>query len=364
MTQVIRKDASDLVCVMLEVHIWSGRRHLDRDDLIAANPALSKLPSEKLATLGAYKICDPDHIKQFQHVKGKAERYLKRAGLPVLGAYGVPASKYPEVHKQLSTFEAEFRTLANHFTAMYDTAVQKWASEQLIENPAYSHLFHHVPTREHVESKLGFAFHPYRISAPAGEGEGDDSELLNDRFRHQVGGLKGELLKEVAKEASTLVDEYMYKADAKGVVKKREYITHRTLGPLKRAAKKLCDFAFLDSTIGPLADMVLEVVDSTVDERIEGGALMRICALSTLLSDPNRAVQVAAAAAQGTLVDDLLSSMNVVRAEPHARVERTTVPEGASVIAPPVADQGATAAEATVALLPDQPVTTNLALLL
>lgn len=312
MAQVIKKDATDLVCVMLEVHIWSGRRHLERGDLIAANPALSKLPSEKLATLGAYKICDPDHIKQFQQIKGKAERYLRRMGLPLLGAIGIPAAKYAEVHKQLADFEQEFRKLADAFVSKYDTAVQKWAAEQLIENPSYSHLFNQVPTREHVEKKLGFSFHPYRIAAPAGDVEGECAEPLNDRFAHQVGGLKGELLKEVAQEATRLVDEYMYKQGADGIVKKREYVTNRTLGPLRRAAAKLNDFRFLDPTIGPLADVVIEVVASVGTDRVEGGALMKICALSSLLSDPQKAVLVANAASAGTQVDDLLSSMSLV----------------------------------------------------
>ena len=79
MTELAKKDATGLVCVMLDVHIWSGRRHLEKTDLIHANPEFRKLPEKELANLGSVKICDPDDIKKFQKVKGKAERALKRA---------------------------------------------------------------------------------------------------------------------------------------------------------------------------------------------------------------------------------------------------------------------------------------------
>ena len=36
--------ASNLVCVMLDIHLWSGRQALKRDHLIASNPSLAALP--------------------------------------------------------------------------------------------------------------------------------------------------------------------------------------------------------------------------------------------------------------------------------------------------------------------------------
>ena len=94
MTRVIKKSAADLVCVMLEVHIWSGRRNLEKTDLVHANPAFNKLPEKDLVSLGSTRICDPEDIKKFQTVKGKADRVLRRAGLPILGSIGVPADKF------------------------------------------------------------------------------------------------------------------------------------------------------------------------------------------------------------------------------------------------------------------------------
>jgi uncharacterized protein DUF3150 len=307
MTQfVMTKSADGLVCVMLEVHIWGGRRHLERDDLLAANPALSKLPTKTLASLGAYKICNPDLITEFQKVKGKAERYLRRAGLPILGASGIPQKRFEADHAKLLEFQAEFQALEDTFLKGYDDAVAKWAADQMLENPDYAHLLNNPPSKETVSKKLGFAFHCYRINAPALE----DNVELNRNYVAQVGGLKGQLLKEVAAEADLLVQQYLVK-EKNGVVSPREYVTPRTLGPLRRAAAKLDDFRFLDPTIGPLAEMVNDVVSASGAERIDGAALVKVWSLSRLLGDPVHAVKVAEAAAQGANTDDLLAAMAI-----------------------------------------------------
>jgi hypothetical protein len=78
--EVITKSATDLVCVQLEVHIWSGRRHLDKTDLIHANSEFTKLPEKDLANLGSVKICDPEEIKKFNTFKNKAENGSSAGG--------------------------------------------------------------------------------------------------------------------------------------------------------------------------------------------------------------------------------------------------------------------------------------------
>ena len=71
--EVVSKSADGLVCIQLDVHIWSGRRHLDKTDLIHANKEFEKLPEKDLANLGSVKICDPDKIKEFQSLKNRAD---------------------------------------------------------------------------------------------------------------------------------------------------------------------------------------------------------------------------------------------------------------------------------------------------
>lgn len=326
MTEVIKKSAAELVCVMLEVHIWSGRRNLERTDLVHANPAFNKLPEKDLVSLGSTRICDPEDIKKFQTVKGKAERLLRRAGLPILGAIGVPADKFTVVHDELVKLQAEFNGLSLSFIAAYDASVATWKATKMVSNPEYAHLFDSIPTAIQVAGRISFDFHPYRISAPAD----DMKPELNERFEHQMTGLKGELMSEVAMEASKLMTDCLM-GDVGGVIQRREYVTPKTLGPLRRAAQKLRDFVFLDGSIGPLADLIDETLkDMPMVGQITGANLLKIWSLARILSSPADASMIAARAAEGDSMDDFmaigLSSNASLRPTTSART-LTVVPE-------------------------------------
>lgn len=304
MTNIAKKDADGLICVTLDVHIWSGRRLLDKTDLIHANPEFRKLPEKDLANLGSVKICDPEDIKKFQKVKGKAERALARAGLPFLGSIGIPDAKFEELHLELVGFQNEFKKLEEAFLLTYDKRLVDWKLKHTLQNPTWTSLFNDLPSVKKVAGRLGFDFHCCRISAPADESRPD----LNRRFNDQVGGLKGSLLKEVAAEANMLIQDYLMGQDGAGVTKRREHITPKTLGPLKRAADKLTSFGFLDPTIGPLADVIAETLKTLPNVgRIEGQSLVKVWTLARLLADSDQAVQIARMAAEGKSADDLLA---------------------------------------------------------
>lgn len=317
MTEVIQKSAADLVCVMLDAHIWSGRRHLEKTDLVHANPEFSKLPEKELANLGSVKICDPEDIKAFQTIKGKAERVLRRAGLPILGAIGIPFDKFAAVHDELVKLQAEFDSLVSIFISAYDDRVEEWKIKHMQANSNWSYLFRDIPTATHVAGRISFDFHPYRISAPAD----DMSPELNARYETQMKGLKGELLAEVAAEATALMtDCLMGKDKLSGVVKRREYVTQKTLGPLKRAAEKLRNFKFLDPTIGPLADFIDGLVDSLPPAgQIEGSSLVKVWSLARMLASPVEASQIAEQAANGVTAEELFSIVKVVEQAPMAK---------------------------------------------
>ena len=323
MTQVTPKSAADLVCVMLDVHIWSGRRHLEKTDLVHANPEFSKLPEKELANLGSVKICDPEDIKAFQTIKGKAERALRRAGLPILGAIGIPHDKFPAVHDELVKLQVEFTSLVNAFIGAYDQRLSDWKIKHTLDNPGWTHLFNEIPTATHVAGRISFDFHPYRISAPAD----DMSPELNARYETQMKGLKGELLAEVAAEATTLMtDCLMGKERLTGVVKRREYVTQKTLGPLKRAVAKLQDFKFLDPTIGPLADFIEGTINSLPPAgQIEGASLVKVWNLARMLSNPFEASEIAAQASEGASADSLFSVITSVEQQ-----VTTAVPDAAA----------------------------------
>lgn len=335
-----QRDATDLVCIQLEVHIWSGRRHLDKTDLIHANPEFKKLPEKDLANLGSVKICDPKEIKAFQQLKNKAETILERAGLPFLGAVGVPSQKYPEVFKQLSDLKARYEQLAKDFLNAYDVKIQAWRETHLLANPEWSPLFRDLPTAQHVGGRLAFKFHPYRISAPAEVDQPD----LNRAFEDQVHGLKGELLREVANEAKLFVTSLSSKRD-NGVVSRRDFVTPKTLGPLRRAAAKLEAFAFIDASIGPLASLVKDLLMEMPDERIDGQQLIVLSTVGRLLSTKSgvdELVQLAISDDKQTFeaIERLRTEtvFTVVTAEGHSETDEPADSSGAISVADELLD--------------------------
>jgi hypothetical protein len=304
MPHVIDTPADHLVCVVLDIHIWSGRRHLERSDLIRSNPEFSKLPEKELANLGSVKICDPEDIRKFHTLKGQAERVLGRAGLPTLGAIGVPADRFEAVHDDLVKLQQRFQELARGFVAAYDQRIASWKARHLQTNPDWAPLFSNVPTATHVAGRLAFDFHPFRIAAPAA---GGGQPALNARFDQQLHGLKGELLQELADEATHLVTACIEGGKKQANAVPREHVTARTLAPLKRAAAKLTSFRFIDPTIGPLADVIEEVLAGLpLAGRIDGVRLMRVWSLASMLSTPKQAAEMAELAQQGAAADDLL----------------------------------------------------------
>jgi hypothetical protein len=304
MAHVSHTPADHLVCVVLDIHIWSGRRHLERCDLIQSNPAFSKLPEKELANLGSVKICDPEDIRQFHTLKDKAERLLGRAGLPMLGAIGVPADRFGTVHDELVKLQQQFQSLARNFIVAYDQRIAGWKARHLNTNPDWEPLFNNVPTATHVAGRLSFDFHPFRIAAPA---SGNEQPALNDRFDQQLHGLKGELLQELATEATRLVTACIEGGRTQAIAVPREHVTARTIGPLRRAAAKLTSFRFIDPGVGPLADVIEEVLAGLpLAGRIDGVRLMRVWSLASMLATPLQAAEMAQLAQQGAAADDLL----------------------------------------------------------
>lgn len=324
-TEVINKSVDGLVCIQLDVHIWSGRRHLDKTDLIHANREFAKLPEKDLANLGSVKICDPDKIKKFQSLKNRADTILKRAGLPIVGAIGVPSTKFEQVAKELTDLQIEYGKLATEFVANFKTSVDEWKLKHLMAHPEWERLFRDLPTPEHVGGRLSFAFHPYRISAPV---SGEDS-TLNGHFEKQIGGLKGELLKEVATEATAFVESLF--ATNNGVSEKRDFVTPKTLGPLRRAASKLDAFSFIDPEIGPLAGFLQDLLLEMPDEgRIDGQKLISLASVARLMMDQRSIKGLCAVAVNGWSPGDFMHGElpNEVAAAPTATAEQSGAQPG------------------------------------
>lgn len=319
-------EAKGLICVTLDIHLWSGRKRLRKEALLQKNPEFKNLPPESLATLGSIKIADPDDLTPFMRDKRAAETVLQNNGLPLLGTTGIPEAKLETVFKKLTELKASFDSNRVRLHRDFETRVQDWRDKP--ENAGWSHLINDIPTPEYVAGRLAFGFHLCRVSAPSLE----DASPINELYGRQVTGLKGELFADAAREARVLMERYLTGDDGTGVVRKRDKITQKTLGPLRRVAEKLRSFSFLDPTVLPMAEVVEHCMSLLPkDGPIEGTHLLHIWSLARTLANEKAAEEAAAIAMQlsspSQAFEDLLSkSADTVSspAQPVTTVEQPT----------------------------------------
>lgn len=301
---VKQKSAEGLVCVTLEVHLWSGRKRLRKEQLIAKNKEFENLPPATLATLGSIKICDTDDLAPFNAMKREAEKLLSINGLPLLGTIGIPEGKLDNVFKGLALIQTKFNDKRDTFFNRFDRAVEDWRNQP--ENAEWSNLIHDIPSPEQAAGKMSFGFHLCRVSAPST----DEFSDANQMYAKQMTGLKGELFADAAKEAEVLISKYLTGKSTGGVVQKRQKVTWKTLRPLKRIGEKFTSFAFLDPTCEPMADMIDHVLGLLPDDGpIEGAHLMHIWTLAQALSNPQKAIALAQMAFEAESSSDAFESL-------------------------------------------------------
>ena len=117
-----------------------------------------------------------------------------------------------------------------------------------------------------------------RISA------GDEGGVMAKGLESKVGGLLGNLLNDIAKASSKLLDESL---------KNRDGVTRKAFRPLLAMADKLDGFNFVDPRVGALASMIRHVLSVMPPEgRIEGADLRNLYGLTSMLSSPDQALVI------------------------------------------------------------------------
>lgn len=281
----------DVVCIALEVHLWSARIQLKAEDLQKYSSNLTNLPDTALASLGSVKLCDPEVIRKFDRIKRDANLLLERVGLPLFGVRAIPAQKFDEVRLQLEKHKEAFKEEALKLLQTYDQVIGDWRTKWEAANPGYGHLLDRIPKAETVFGRLSFDYHAYRVEPPKGA-QDDDS---GTEFTTKLTGLRGELYAEAAREAIILLDSTF---DSKG--NRRDYITPKTLGPFLRIANRFRDFEMLD----PSALAAAELIEATVSQakafatadknnRISDGPLMLVLSMANTFAHPSTAACIA-----------------------------------------------------------------------
>lgn len=275
-----------IVIVSPEFHLWSGRRAMKADKLKAYNPQGIDLPPTDLASLGSVKLVDPNELKPFDKMKDDVHRLLASKGLRLFGGYAIHEDTFPEVFKELQSRQAAFETLRADLLVSLDANIQQWVTDWVARNPGNQYLLQNLPTAQSVFGKMSFDFHSYRIAPPADDAQHNES---SSDYRTKLQGLRGELYREAAKEASVLMTEYLVNDNGN----KRDYVTQKTLRPIKRIAERLRQFTFVDSAAGPLADVIDWTMNQVPAEgRVDGPGLMAVWNMARLLSNPDEAARL------------------------------------------------------------------------
>lgn len=281
-----------IVVVAPEFHLWSGRRAIKADKLSALNPQGINLPPAGLASLGSVKLVDPDKLKPFDKLKDETHRLLASHGIKLFGGYAIHEDEFKEVFKKLQSLQAHFNTLKTDLLITLDASIQQWVTNWVTANHGNQHLLQNLPDAQTVFGKMSFDFHSFRIAPPSKD---DAHEEAGNDYRTKLQGLRGELYREAAREASVLMSQYLVNENGNA----RDYITQKTLRPVKRIADRLRQFTFVDVAAGALADVIDWTMQQVPAEgRVDGPALMAVWNMARLLSNPEEAARLGQIACQ------------------------------------------------------------------
>ena len=123
MNATIQTITDQLVLVMLNVTIWSGRRKLRAEDLNLAG----ETPPEDLVSWGSKRVCDPEPLKVFQQrLKKEAERFCLRNGTRFLGGFAIPEEHAESLAEKLAATKGSFDDETRKFLSDYDHHIEDW----------------------------------------------------------------------------------------------------------------------------------------------------------------------------------------------------------------------------------------------
>ena len=284
---------NEVFCVNLDIRIWSGRKKLTAADLQVSD---ASLPPKDLATLGNKRICDPDTLKPFHRIEGRARDACLRVGVHFLSGYGVAKSKADELVDSLHKLREEFEKEKQALLGIYDEAVAEWVAA----HPGWEHVLKDLVPREEAAAKLSFDFQTFAILDPfASEVEADDPKTngATQGLDRATQGLPDQLYSEIAVMAR--------EAWKKSFVGKTS-VTRKALRPIKAAMVKLELMRFLDPVrIGALLVRINQkLAEMPKSGPIEGNALNAIKGIAYALSDVQRLKMYAEHLEQGLPLDE------------------------------------------------------------
>lgn len=234
---------NQVVIIILNISLWSGRKKLRPEDLAANGIAVDKLPPQALASLGTKRIISPEALNPFANLKREAERACLDRGVRFLGGFAIPKDSIDSVIEELREIKERFIAQKEDLLSKYDSEVAKWITEN---PPEWAQVIRaSVESSAVIAERTSFNFAPVAIDSPKGMEE-------NEGLEEEAGGMLNQLFHEIRVAA-----KQAFEATFVG----RKDVTRKALRPISAMKVKLQGLAFLDpETITETITTIDEVV--------------------------------------------------------------------------------------------------------
>jgi hypothetical protein len=255
-----------LVFIHLAITCWTGKRHLQPQDLGLDR---HQLPPEKLVALGNKCVIDPQEIQVFTTCRASARRECLAVGTRFLNGFMVPNEKAQGLLDRLADIEQNFNEERDRFLTQFDRLIEDWVAA----HPAWETLLRdNEVTRTFVAERLAFAVQAFKIVTPG--------TVTHSGLAEATAGLADHLFTEVSQLArDTLEKSYLGKTS----------VTRRALRPLIALQQKLDGLAFLDRRVRPLVQSIEETLVALPRKgAIQDRDLQALIGLLSILEDPRR----------------------------------------------------------------------------
>ncbi|ABL01322.1 DUF3150 domain-containing protein [Pelobacter propionicus] len=238
---------NNIIVVVLNTSLWSGRKKLRAEDLAANGIEVDKLPPGTLASLGTKRIIAPEALNPFIALKKEAERICLAKGIRFLGGYAIPKEGIDSLAEDLKDIKRRFIEAKDTLLSNYDKEINKWISENPPEWAAVIRAA--VEPASTIDAAMHFNFAPIAVGSP--EGMEDKNEGLDE----EANGMLAQLYHEIRLHAKTA-----YEASLVG----KKEVTRKALRPAAAIRDKLQGLAFLDPEIAVTIQAINEVLEILV----------------------------------------------------------------------------------------------------
>lgn len=234
---------NQIVVIMLNISLWSGRKKLRPEDLAANGIEADKLPPGTLASLGTKRIIAPEALNPFTALKKEAERICLAKGVRFLGGFAIPKENIDDLVKELKEIKQRFQEAKDSLLKDYNKEVNKWIAEN---PPEWATVIRAaIEPVSTIDQALHFNFAPVVVGSP--EGMEDENEGLDE----ETDGLLDQLFHEIRMQAKTA-----FEASYIG----RKEVTRKALRPIMSMKDKLQGLSFLDPEIAEAIQGIEQVM--------------------------------------------------------------------------------------------------------